>query len=141
MVSLDRLLKRSVHAVLLELLIASTTGALSNSGAGIWQHFRDIAINNTGGAALYDLQILINLTSVAFPLRANARGAGMRFTDAGGAELAHCFEGWDLANRSWRVWVNLRSVPVGESTVRMWYGNPNATGSSDAARTICHNRR
>jgi len=116
-------------------LLAGSASALSNDGGGNWSYYRDITINNSG-SNLSDYQILLNLSGAGFPVNANASGADLRFTGAGGAEFAYWVEGWDYANRSGRVWVNVTGVPMGMSTVRMWYGNPNAGEVSDGEKTF-----
>ena len=40
-------------------------------------------------------------------------------------------ENWDFTNRSGQVWVNVTNIPAGVSTMRMWYGNPSASSSSN----------
>ncbi|MFZ3382946.1 MAG: DUF2341 domain-containing protein [Candidatus Methanoperedens sp.] len=108
---------------------------LSNSGGGTWQYNKDLTILNPG-AALTDYQVLVNLTGDNFPIEANTSGADIRFTDAGGAELAYWIENWDFANRSGKVWVNVSGIPVGLSTMFMWYGNPSALSSSSGNTTF-----
>lgn len=78
---------------------------------------------------------MVNLTGSAFPTRANTSGADIRFEQSG-VELLYWLEKWDYANRSALVWVNVTSVSVGESVVRMWYGNPNASSSSNVNATF-----
>jgi hypothetical protein len=52
----------------------------------------------------------------------------------GCAELSYWTEEWDYANA--KVWVNVTSIPAGASTIRMWYGNPSATCSSNGDATF-----
>jgi|GEM_PF-2083678 len=91
---------------MLVLMLAGGAGALSNSGGGSWQYSKDITIINPGGA-LSDYQVLVNLTGASFPTGAQPDGADVRFTDAGGAELAYWIEEWDDTNMSGRVWVKV----------------------------------
>ncbi len=101
-----------------------------------WQYYRDITINNPG-IAQTDYQVLVNLTGSAFPTSAQPSGADLRFRDAGGAELSYWFEKWDHANRSALVWVNVTSILAsGDTSMRMYYGNPGAGGVSDARATF-----
>ncbi len=108
---------------------------LSNSGGGSWQYYKDITISNAG-SALSNYQVLVSLNSGNFPTNAQASGADIRFTDAGGAELNYWIENWDYAGRSAKVWVNVKSIPAGASSIRMWYGNPSAGNSSNGKRTF-----
>ncbi len=131
------LVRIAISITMLALVFAggAEAAALSNSGGGTWQYSRDITITNPG-AALTDYQVLVNLTGAGFPTGANTSGADIRFTDAGDAELNYWIENWDYANRSANVWVNVTSVPVGESRMRMWYGNLWATSSSNGDATF-----
>jgi|GEM_PF-5278609 len=104
-------------------------------GAEGWQYYRDISISNTG-AALNDYQVLVNLTGVDFPMEANISGDDIRFKGAGGSELAYWIERWDFVNKSGKVWVNVTSVPTGVSIMHMWYGNSNASRSSNETLTF-----
>jgi len=116
------------------LVLSTQANALSNSGGGTWQNYRDISINNIG-AELSDYQILVNLTGAAFPAHANSSGADIRFEQSG-VELSYWIEKWDHANASALVWVNVTSVPTGGSVVRMWYGNDKAVEVSDVNATF-----
>ncbi|VVB97701.1 Uncharacterised protein [uncultured archaeon] len=131
-----RALRIVVGITALVLLLSGGAGALSNSGGGSWQYYREITISNSGGA-LSDYQVFVNLSGADFPTNANASGADIRFTDASGNELSYWIEGWDYDNRSAKVWVNVTSVPAGASAmIRMWYGNPSATSSSNGNATF-----
>ncbi len=37
---------------------------------------------------------------------------------------------------SGQVWVNVTNIPAGASMLRMWYGNPSATSSSNGEGTF-----
>ncbi len=116
-------------------MMAGGAGGLTNDGGGTWQYSKNLTILNPG-TALTDYQVLVNLTGAAFPTGANASGADVRFTDASGAESSYWIEEWDYANRSALVWVNVTSVPAGASSMRMWYGNPRASSSSNGDTTF-----
>jgi len=113
----------------------SDVAPLSNSGGGTWQYSEDLIIFNPN-AAVTDYQVLANLTGISFPIEANTSGADIRFTDANGSELSYWIENWDFTNRSGQVWVNVTNIPAGASTLRMWYGNPSATSSSNGDATF-----
>jgi outer membrane protein assembly factor BamB len=118
------------------LLLVSGASALSNSDGGSWAYYRDLTINNPGGD-LTDYQVLVNLTGSNFPTNANSSGADIRFTDASGNEMSYWIESWDYAGRNGKVWVNVTSIPTsGNVTIRMHYGNPNATSASNGDTTF-----
>jgi len=115
------------------LSLTGSAGALSNDGGGSWIYYKDLTITNTGGA-LSDYQVLVNLTGSHFPVNAKADGADVRFTDAGGVELSYWIESWGAGNA--KIWVKVPSIPVGATTIRMYYGNPSASSSSKGDNTF-----
>jgi hypothetical protein len=57
----------------------------------------------------------------------------LRFTDADGVLLPHWIEDF-IAPVSGRIWVRVPLVPADdETTIYMWYGNPDATDGSEPA--------
>jgi len=121
--------------ILTTLLFVSCASALSNSGGGNWQHYKNITLDNSG-SSLSDYQVLVNLTGGDFPVNAQPTGADVRFTNLTGNEMKYWVEKWDPANSSALVWVNVTNIPSGTSTIRMFYGNTLATSSSNGAATF-----
>ena len=121
--------------ILAILLFVSCASALSNSGGGNWQHYKNITLDNSG-STLTDYQVLVNLTGSNFPVNAQVSGADVRFTNLTGKEMKYWIEKWDPANSSALVWVNVTNIPSGTSTIRMFYGNTLATSSSNGAATF-----
>ncbi len=118
----------------------AVTGAavpsLSNSSGGSWQYQRDITISNTGGV-LSDYQVLVSLTSGNFPTNAQNSGADIRFTDVSSTELSYWIENWDYAGRAAKIWVKVPNISAGATTtIRMYYGNPSASSSSNGDGTF-----
>ncbi len=118
-------------------LLAATDGRLyfgtytSSGQARILKSSLDMPSNLT------NYQVLVNLTSSNFPTNAQTSGADIRFTDASGNELSYWIENWDYAGKSAKIWVNVTSKPAsGSTTIRMYYGNPSATGSSNGTATF-----
>lgn len=131
-----RALVMGVVTALLLVSLADTGAALSNSGGGSWQYYKEITISNSGGA-LSDYQVLVQLSSSNFPTNARAYGADVRFTDASGNELSYWIESWDYAGRSAKIWVKVPSIPANVvATIRMYYGNPSAGSSSNGDATF-----
>lgn len=123
--------------VLAILSLASGASALSYSGEGSWQYYKDITISNDGGTALNDYQVLVNLTSDNFPQKASISGDDIIFVDAGNNELNYWIESWDHDSHTAKVWVNVTNIPAAGSTViRMYYGNPNAISASNGTKTF-----
>lgn len=109
----------AVGTILIFLALEGGASALSNDG-GSWASNRDITISNPGGM-LSDYQVLLNLTGAAFPTGAEADGADVRFTNSDGDELNYWIESWGAGSA--KVWVNVTNIPVGASTIRMWWEN------------------
>ncbi|MDD5472742.1 MAG: DUF2341 domain-containing protein [Candidatus Methanoperedens sp.] len=100
--------------------------ALSNSGGGSWQYYKEIKVSNSGGE-LSDYQVLVQLSGSNFPSNVRSDGSDFRFTDASGTELNYWIESWDYAGRGAKIWVKVPSIAGGGSAaVRMYYGNPDS---------------
>ncbi len=118
------------------ILLAGGASALSNYGGGSWSNYKDIIINNTGGA-LTDYQVLVSLDNSNFPTNAQSSGADIRFMNATGTELSYWIEKWDNTNKVAKIWVKVPSIAAGGgTTIYMWYGNPSAISSSNGNATF-----
>src|SRR3972149_4096369 len=126
--------------VALVLMILAGTGAavsLSNSGGGTWKYQRDISIKENTGTALTDYQVMIELKGADFPGEAKSDGADVRFTDSNGNELNYWIESWDHAGKNAKIWVKVPSISTSAvSIIRMYYGNPTSTSSSNGDMTF-----
>ena len=106
----------------------------SNSGGGTWQYYKDITISNIGGD-LTDYQVLVHLEGEIRHTQDN--GADIRFSNIGGPELNYWIEDWYYAGNDAKIWVKVPSVPADRSTrIRMYYGNPRASSSSNGDETF-----
>lgn len=125
-----------IVAALALLLLADGATALSNSGGGSWQYNKDITISNTA-SVLTDYQVLVSLTGNNFPADAQTSGADIRFTGAAGTELSYWIESWEYSSRNAKIWVKVPSIAAGATTtIRMYYGNPSASSSSNGEATF-----
>jgi hypothetical protein len=115
--------------------IGAATQNLSNSGGGSWQYYRDINISEKSGSMLTNYQILLQLSSDNFTNGAQIYGEDIRFMDVKGNELSYWIEYWDAIGRSARIWVKVNIPQRGSTSIRMYYGNPNASSSSNGSRT------
>lgn|GEM_PF-5195533 len=123
-----------VETLFIFLALGGGASALSNDGGGSWAHSRQITINNPG-AALSDYQVLVTLDSSNFQFsQAKAKGEDIRFTNVGGVELPYWIENWSLGDA--KVWVKVASVPVEASSIRMLWGNADASSSSSGDATF-----
>ncbi len=111
--------------------------ALSNSGGGSWQYYKEITVSENSGSILTAYQVLVQLSSSNFPTNARSDGADIRFTDATNNELSYWIESWDYAGRSAKIWIKVPNIPASAATtIRMYYGNPSAGSSSNGDATF-----
>ncbi|MCZ7356880.1 MAG: DUF2341 domain-containing protein [Candidatus Methanoperedens sp.] len=133
-------MKRIIIWLLAMLVIVSAPGMaapdLSNSGGGSWQYYRDVNISEKSGSTLTDYQIHLQLSSNNFTNGAQIYGEDIRFMDAKGNELSYWIEYWDAIAGSARMWVKVNIPQRGSTGIRMYYGNPNASSSSNGSRTF-----
>ena len=97
---------------------------------------RAINVNNATGAALQNYPVLVTFNSAALIGAGKLRGdcGDLRFNDAYGALDYWLEEGCNTA--ATRVWVEVSSVPPGNSTFVMNYGVPARTSASNGRRTF-----
>ncbi|WP_406661437.1 DUF2341 domain-containing protein [Methanolobus sp. ZRKC3] len=130
-----------VHSGIILLLIifgfANTCSALSYSGGGEWSYSDDITIMENSGQKLVDYQVLILLNSSNFDFnKAQDSGRDIRF-ESGEKQLKYWIEEWDSQNGEARIWVKVPSIAASGSTkIKMYYGNPLATGDVSGASTF-----
>ncbi len=116
--------------------IGSADLNLSNPGGGNWQYYRDINVSERSGTALTDYQLHVQLTSDNFTTNSQNDGEDIRFTDSKGNELSYWIEYWYANEKNARIWVKVNVPQRGSTSVRMYYGNPNASSSSNGSRTF-----
>ena len=102
-----------------------------------WQYRRAISIANPGGTALTGYQVRINLGSSFNYSSAKTDGSDLRLTSNDGTTLlSHWTENWNAVALQAIIWVNIPSVPIGGTTVYLYYGNPSATSTSNGDATF-----
>ena len=115
------------------ILLASIVPIASADG---WNYRRAINITNSG-SVLTDYQVLVTLNTSNFDYsKANADGSDLRFTNyTNSAVYRYWIETWNTSGDS-RIWVNVSSVPDGDSKMYMWYNNSAAGSESDGDATF-----
>jgi len=94
-----------------------------------WSYRKPITVTNSGGSALTDFQVKVT-TGTFGAEKIEDDGADLRFVDAGNNLEPHWIEsGTGTASRE--VWVKLSYIPVGGSTIYMYYGNSEVGSKSD----------
>ncbi len=99
-------------------------------GIDCWKYKCPITILNNGGTIL-NYSVLITLNNFNFNYsKADEKGNDIRFKDENGNDLNYWIENWNLTGGS-NIWVKLGNIPNGESTIYLYYGNPNAEKQSN----------
>ena len=93
---------------------------------------KQITISNPG-SLLTDYQI--NLTVDYVPGKMNSDFSDLRFYNSTGAKLTSWVES-QIASTIANVWVEVPSIPAGDSTIYMYYGDPAATHEITWSGTI-----
>jgi hypothetical protein len=92
-----------------------------------WNYRRVVTISNSGLSALTDYQVQITLSSSFDFANAKSDGSDIRATAADGMTLIPFWiEAWTPGTQQGSIWVNVPTIPVGGTTVFLYYGNPNA---------------
>jgi len=97
-----------------------------------WSRRAPVTINNTG-STLIDYQIRVDVT---YDADMQPDFADIRFVDSDDStELSHWRESY-IASTSAVFWVKVPSVPSGNKTIYMYYGNAAASSASDGDATF-----
>jgi len=120
-----------IHKIRLDLVF-------SNSGGGRWSSYKDVTVTEVSGESLTDYQVALDLDPTNFDFsQANPDGSDIRIADSSGNELPYWIEYWDSSTSSAKVWAKLPSIQAsGSINIRLYYGNPTATSSSDGDATF-----
>jgi N-acetylneuraminic acid mutarotase len=100
-----------------------------------WQYRDTITATNSGGTALENYQLKVDLPA-DFPYgNAQPTGDDLRVTTSDGVTLLKEWtERFDAKNRTGTVWVKVPLMPAGSTvTMYLYYGNPDAKSSSTTA--------
>jgi uncharacterized repeat protein (TIGR01451 family) len=102
-----------------------------------WQYRRRVVITNNG-ATLDWYQVLIKLDNSNFNFsHAKTDGADIRFVFIDQTtELKYWIESWDSVNQLAYIWVRVPNLSNGNSSIYLYYHNPNATPVSDGTTTF-----
>ncbi len=129
------------------LLTLCASGALLLAGGNAvaqgclndWQFQMPITIDNSGGGALTDYEILVTINTQAQVSqgRMDSNGDDIRFTD-GTCCNQLCFYIESAMNTdTTKIWVNIPSIGAGATeTINLMFGNNGATNASDPACTF-----
>lgn len=102
-----------------------------------WQYRRQVSISNSGAALAY-YQVLLKLEGDNFDFTlAKLDGSDIRFTHSDGTtELSYWIESWNYSGELAYIWIKVPSLASGETTIYLYYHNPNAETTSSGAGTF-----
>jgi hypothetical protein len=103
-----------------------------------WSHRYPVSVAHANAEGLLEHQVRIDLDSSNFDFGlAQPDGADVRVTDGDGLALLPLFiENWDATAGTATVWVRADSLPVGDTLLYLYVGNPGATAVSDPQATF-----
>jgi uncharacterized repeat protein (TIGR01451 family) len=101
-----------------------------------WNYRIPVTIHSGTNLAWY--QILVPLNSSNFDFnRAKPDGSDIRFTHTDGTtELSYWIESWNNSTQLAYVWVKVPGVSSGDTTIYLYYNNPNASSISNGPSTF-----
>jgi hypothetical protein len=128
-------------AALIAVLLGGVLGAGLASAQGWyddhWLYRRGVAISNPVGATLTNHQVLVTLTSTFDFSRAKPDGSDLRVTAGDGTTLIPFWiEKWNAGGQQAAIWVKVPSIPVGGTTLSLYYGNSAAGNASSGSTTF-----
>ena len=121
----------------LSMLIAVTAPAVAAPGWLSGWSYRE-PVNISSSSALTDYQVLVTVDTASLILagKMKADGGDIRFTDSDGTTLLNYWIESGINTASTKIWVQVPSVPTGETTIYMYYGNLTAASDSDYDNTF-----
>jgi len=107
------------------------------NGFANWSSNKVITITNPGGVLLTDYQVQLTLTKAVFPT-AKTYFEDIRFSDQFGNPIPHWIRN-DIGvypTDNAECWVRVPVIPVGGTTIKVYYGNPSAQHASNGDATF-----
>jgi len=101
-----------------------------------WFYRKPITITNSG-SELTDYQVLVTVDTASL-ISANKMQSDcddIRFADSSGTELPYWIES-GCNSSSTKIWVKVNSIPNGDSTIYLYYGNQSASAASNGDNTF-----
>src|SRR5271157_507514 len=99
-----------------------------------WLYRDAVTISNAGSSALTSYQVQITLNSSFNFAQAKSDGSDLLVTAADGVTVIPSWtETWNPSSQQASIWVKVPTIPVGGTTVYLYYGNPSASGGVPVA--------
>ncbi len=104
-----------------------------------WQYTKPVLINNTGGSAQTNYQILVSFNSkqLVNDSKTHINGNDIRFLDRNGNQIAFWIENGTFNTTKTNIWVKVPSIGANMvDTIFMYYGQSSANNQSDGDATF-----
>jgi predicted GH43/DUF377 family glycosyl hydrolase len=93
-----------------------------------WHYRNAVIVTNTAGSVLTDYQVRITLDDSFDFTKAESDGNDIRITDTDGLTLIPFWlESWDNVLLQASIWMKVPLIPMGGTTLYLYYGNPDAS--------------
>ena len=134
------LIVRTGEAATGALIMGNQESSIEQVGAQWYNnnwHYRQPVIISSN-ALLSDYQVLIKLDESNFDFtKADAEGWDVRFTkDDGTTEINYWIESWNSGSQLAYIWVKVPTLEIGDTTIYLYYDNPDASTNSDGSVTF-----
>jgi len=113
---------------------ASQSGIVFDPWLNGFPYRRAIGVTNSG-STLSNYQVLVTLDTSSLISAGKMRSdcGDIRFTDSDGiTQLNHWIES-GCNSSSTKIWTKIPSIPTGTKTIYLYYGNPNASSTSNSS--------
>jgi uncharacterized repeat protein (TIGR01451 family) len=101
-----------------------------------WLYRIPVVINSSTALPWYQVLVILDNSNFNFN-RAKSNGADIRFTHSDGTtELNYWIESWDSLTQLAYLWVKVPAIADGETTIYLYYKNPNALSKSNGLVTF-----
>jgi hypothetical protein len=123
-------------SILIAFIFLFSVSSFAQSWLSGYSYRRALTITNSSGSSVTDYQVRIQLTSSNFnnhfPL---ANGEDIRITASDGTTLLPLWiESW--SSNQGTIWTKIPSIPNGNSTIYLYYGNNSVSSISDGSTTF-----
>jgi len=142
-------------SVILILALAATIGSTSSSFSDpeastdninrvitnwydlAWSYRKPITIDNSGSELTdYQVKVTVNTQELIAAGKMQPDGDDIRFTQSNGSTEIYYWIESGINTISTVIWVKVPSIPTGDSTIYMYYGNSAASAASSVANTF-----
>ena len=102
-----------------------------------WDYRKPITVTNNSGGVLTNYQVNITInTQELISAKMQSDGADIRFTQSDGtAEIYYWIES-GINTTATDIWTKVPSIPTGDSTIYIYYGNSGASAASSESNTF-----